>query len=532
MGYYNFPHTRNYDTDLGYLIDWFNKNKNKIEENTAITIEKALSASEDAIKAYNSATSASNSATSASNSAALALELKNQTEALKDLMQDKIDQINTNTSRIDNLATIDQGSITTTADAELVDIRVSYNGTTYPSAGDAVRGQISKLNSDLDKTNNLFITGNLMYFVDFANGYLSSDGMSVNYTADYKTSDFVSVESGKTITFTKCVRYAIYNADKSKTRVGNPSSESADTVTLALSDTEKFIRFTYPISASDIKMSYGNKLLDNVSVKGLFSKQYILVGNSEYCNFSNIQDAIDSITDDSPRKQYVIYLERGTYSKFNMITSPERARYISLIGLSGNNYDTVVFDDKGNYNNPPATILTNGSIKNISFVNRTSSDKKETGIQTYAFAVHDGANNDGSGSTNLLFENCYFYSNAGASYGCGLKENDVRKFINCKFETDNNAGCNTGLWQGAFYVHTNATKETNGQKLIMENCLLVCNSNIYAGSLQERTEYSSPLHFESRNCLYVGSDGANMYVQETIIPTLSFGNMPEALNTY
>ena len=145
MGYYDFPHTRNYDTDLGYLINWFITNKNKIEKNTAITIEKALTATEEAIKAYNSATSASNSATSASNSAALALELKNQTEALKNLMQDKIDQIDTNTNRINNLATIDQGSITTTADAELVDIRVGANETTYPSAGDAVRGQINRI---------------------------------------------------------------------------------------------------------------------------------------------------------------------------------------------------------------------------------------------------------------------------------------------------------------------------------------------------------------------------------------------------
>ena len=142
MGYYNFPHTRNYDTDLGYLIDWFKTNKNKIEENTAITIEKALSATEDAIKAYNSATSASNSAE-------LALELKNQTEALKNLMQDKIEQIDTNTNRINNLATIDPGSVTTTGDAELVDIRVGVNGITYPSAGDAVRGQVSELKSDI-----------------------------------------------------------------------------------------------------------------------------------------------------------------------------------------------------------------------------------------------------------------------------------------------------------------------------------------------------------------------------------------------
>lgn len=120
---------------------------------------------------------------------------------LKTALNATKDNLNVQTSRIDNLAHLEEGS--TTGDAELIDIRIGEDGTIYRNAGTAVRTQIGNINEYLDVILEKVESVNKMNFEAFQNGYYNTtSGTGVWTESDqYSTSDFIKVKTNETVYF-------------------------------------------------------------------------------------------------------------------------------------------------------------------------------------------------------------------------------------------------------------------------------------------------------------------------------------------
>ena len=117
--------------------------------------------------------------------------------------------------------------------AEVEDIRIGYDGTTYPSAGDAVRGQVNELHEELSETNNTIseVVEKSPNLFDKYNDSSYTEGIALNAnndtTIEYAnmcTTDYIPVHVNEWYSFlgatayygsSNVIKVHIYKADKS-----------------------------------------------------------------------------------------------------------------------------------------------------------------------------------------------------------------------------------------------------------------------------------------------------------------------------
>ena len=194
-------------------------------------------------------------------------------------------------ARMDTFTSLPEGS--TSGNAELADIRVGADGTTYDTAGNAVRGQIGELKSDLVNVlgDKVFINPSIEVDTIYSNSYHNGLNMS-----GYNTYTF-SLEQGKTYHInTKVIDangYAVCYKFKDNVWV-NLEGEYP----------------TYSGVVSDYEFVCGN---DCNAIK-ITTYQYI---PNVYCNgvtTMNIPDAI-SLIESSVFKNYVKFEQNECYVK-------------------------------------------------------------------------------------------------------------------------------------------------------------------------------------------------------------------------
>ena len=166
-------------------------------EAAAASAERAGDWEADArLYAQNAETSAGNAAASAQDAGALVGPLNNRMTTIE--------------SRMDTFTQLPAGS--TSGDAELQDIRVGADGTTYPTAGDAVRSQVSSVKSDIDLINNGFYKFKLI-----PNKYILRDNGREDDYNGWSATDFIELRPKHTLvchTSATLSWGARYDADK------------------------------------------------------------------------------------------------------------------------------------------------------------------------------------------------------------------------------------------------------------------------------------------------------------------------------
>lgn len=198
-------------------------------------------------------------------------------------------------------------------------------------------------------------------------------------------------------------------------------------------------------------------------------------------DFAEIQEALDSITDDGT---YVInvYPRATPYSRFSMIrkltaTYPwtgAPVRNVSIIGLDREH--CIVKDTSGDYNTPPAELLCNGLIKGLRFI--ATHTAQNSGAAKGSYAAHIDAEPLNNTGYRMVIEDCDFISEQAPAVGVGLHQYANLIFKRCTFENNGSPSYTVGssyknlVNYGALFVHTSTKNNVKGQRITLDSCRL------------------------------------------------------------
>ena len=332
------------------------------------------------------------------------------------------------------------------------------------------------------------------------------DGVEKSGGVEWNTSDFIDISNGATIVgygLKSIDGIALYDEDKNyvtsikptipttsnsifkaETTTKNGQYKYCRVVSCVYNSKNEFVggisTYTNAIEKLENKVTFleknigtGNTGTGNTGsgIAGTVNTNIITVGKTG-CDFTEIQLAINSITDDSPTNRYLILVFAGTYNYFHTwvygVRPYHTQRYISIVGVS--KYDCIV-DSAFN-----STFTSNGILKNMTLICNTTEINTD-GLEMYkdydseyGYAMHIDMKQNEIKGTKIVIEDCDLISYKGATIGMGTWKDDVVTFKRCNIiRKENLSSIGHVASKMAFYCHNGPSGTTN-QNLNLIDC--------------------------------------------------------------
>lgn len=317
-----------------------------------------------------------------------------------------------------------------------------------------------------------------------------TNGTLTKVYSDTKNVTAPTAQSGSVITYDIPTDYVVQNkayvcfcfAGNRNPLPYNEDSSGADNV-LVSTDVDPN---TTSIAYSALSTFYA-KLIPSITIdyNGVSGVNVVTVGTG--MDYEEIQDALISITDDREDNPYtLLVMPKGTpYAPFSMLrnsfsdTYPWNSispRYISIIGID--KAHCVIRSDSGNYKLPCGEPLTNGIIKNLTFI--MTHDEQDIEATQGGYCLHIDCRTLNDIGYNMIIEDCDFRDDNGPCLGIGMHENCTLSIRRCHMKTTLSASYNPfeGYRNlsdfGVIFCHSSSRADAQNQVIRIEDCIGEC----------------------------------------------------------